>query len=231
MKYIKILILTIFLCPVFQVFSQRVVLRQTNIEQQYDIPKKGANRQQYFWVQLSLFGTDLAIGELDVKQKFGNYYGLSFNNKYKLNGVLSHGYGWGFHHQAYHLNKKGLNALSSSSWDQGKLSFAGVNINYFVRINFDPKRGNIVGTYLDLVPFGQYNFYQRAKFVEGRLTEKSDEKNFAERYAIGVETRLGREFYSIYARYKFISDNPKSDTFINLDLAKWSVGLNLNIGK
>jgi len=148
MKFIKILLVASLLFLVFPAFSQRVVLH-TNVDKEYQIPKKGANRQQYFWVQFSLFGTDLAFGELDSKQNFGNYFGLSFNKKYKLNGVLSHGFGWGVHSQVYHLSDSGLNKLSHPSWDKGKLIFKGVNVNYFVRFNFDPKRGNIVGSYLD----------------------------------------------------------------------------------
>jgi len=230
MKYIKIILVTSLLFSVFPAFSQRVILH-SNVDKQYEIPKKGANRQQYFWVQLSLFGTDLAFGELDSKQNFGNYYGLNFNKKYKLNSVFSQGFGWGIHQQVYRLSKKGLNTMSRPYCDKGKLIFTGLNVNYFVRFNFDPKRGNIVGNYLDIAPFGQYNFYQRAEFVHGRWTEKTGSENFAERYAIGVETRLGHEYLSIYFRYKFLSDNPKSGTFVNLDLAKCSVGLHVNIGK
>jgi hypothetical protein len=230
MKFIKILLIINFLLPVYQAFSQRVVLHQTNADKQYEIPKKGANRQQNIWVQLSLFGTDLAFGELDSKQDFfNNYFGLSVNKKYKLNGILSHGYGCGVHRQVYRMSDNGLHTALRPDWDKGKFVFVGGHVNYFVRFNFDPKRGNIRGYYLDLAPFGQYNFYQRAEFVQGKLTEKSGKENFPERFAIGVETRFGREFLSIYARYKFLSINQKSGTFTDMDFAKWSVGFHINI--
>ena len=230
MKFIKILLITSSLFPVCQAFSQRVLLHQTNADKQYEIPKKGANRKQYTWVQLSLFGTDLAFGKLDSKQDFfNNYFGLSVNKKYKQNGILSLGYGCGVHRQVYRMSDKGLHTALRPDWDKGKFVFVGVNMNYFVRFNFDPKRGNIRGYYFDLAPFGQYNFYQRAEFVQGKLTEKSGKENFPERYAIGIETRLGREFLSIYARYKLVSANQKSGTFTDMDLAKWSVGFQINM--
>jgi len=228
MKSIKYLLISSLFCLVFSAFSQNVILQGT--PQTDNIPQKGANRQQYFWVQLSLFGTDLVFNELNSKQNFGNYYGLSLNKKYKLNSVFSHGFGIGMHHQAYNLSNSGLDSLSYSDWNKGRLNFTGLNLNYFLRLNFDPKRGNIIGKYLDIMPFYQHNFHQRATFERGKVTEKKVKSHFPERYAIGAEARLGYNFFSIYVRYKYLSGNNLTHRYADLDLARWSVGLNLNIG-
>ena len=231
MKHIKISLIVSLLCPVFTGFSQHVVLHETNADRRYEIPKDGANRRQYHWFQLTLLGTDLAFGELHSKQDFSNYYAMSWNHQFRLNGAFSHGLGYGVHRQVYRLSEKGLNIVLHGDCDKGKLIYWGVNANYFWRFNFDPRRGSTIGRYLDLAAFGQFNFYQYGKFVQGRLTEKTGSTNCTERCAIGAEVRLGYEIWSMYARYKFFVSSPESGgTFADMELARWSVGLNLGLG-
>ena len=231
MKLIKFILIVSLLSHVFQAFSQRVMLIQTDVDKQYETPKKGANRQQYFWVQFSLFGTNLTFDELDNKQDFCTYYGLSFNKKYKVNSIISHGYGYGIHRDSYALSNNGLITANRSGLGKGKLIFVGLNVNYFCRFNFDPKRGNTLGTYLDFAPIGQFNFYQRARFKQ--CTKKKSENILVERHVLGLETRIGRGALSIYGRYKFRSYKhtykTKAGIFEDLDLTKWSVGININV--
>ena len=231
MKYIKIFLAASLLCPVFTGVSQHVVLHETDADKRYEIPRDGANRRQYHWLQLTLLGTDHVFGkgELDSKEDFSNYYAVSWNHQFRVNGVFSHGLGYGLHRQVYRLSERGLNTVSRGDWRKGKLIYWGVNANYFWRFNFDPRRGNVIGKYVDLVAFGQFNFHQQAKFVQGNLTEKISSENFTERSALGAEVRLGREGLSIYARYKYLVSSPDSGTFAHMELARWSVGLNLGL--
>ena len=206
-----------------------MIFQQSDADKMYEIPKTGINRQLHSWIQFS-FGSDMPFGELDSKaDALYNYYGFTYNRKIKFNAILSHGYGLGVHHQLYPLNQRGLSAVQRDTWDRGRLIYNGVNMSYFVRINFDPKRGNRFGIYMDLATFGQFNFHQRAKFVHGNLTEKVNKENFPERFAAGVETRVGYESLSLYVRYKFFSERPDSGAYTNVDLAKWSAGLNIAI--
>ena len=230
MKLIKIILTVCLLCLVLPAFSQQTLLnvvQPTEIDQQYDT-KKGANRPQYSWGQVC-FGTFLVLDETDSKQSFINYFALNSNRKYKINGAFSHGFGWGFHYLSYNLSRDGLEKMGSYYWEKGKLNNIGLNVNYFLRLNFDPKRGNTIGYYLDILPYTQYNFYQRAEFQQKRITEKNRKGDFPDRYSVGGEVRLGKEFFSIYIRYKYLSYNPKSGRYADLDLAKWSVGINFNI--
>ena len=131
-----------------------------------DNNRRGPNRNHYSWLSLSLFGTDLALGDLDGKQRFGNYYGLSFNHKFRLSEIHSHGWGLGVHRQVHSLSERGLSSeLLGSGWESGKLIYWGINANYFWRFNFDPSRGNTLGTYLDILLFLQYNPRQQAQWV------------------------------------------------------------------
>jgi hypothetical protein len=139
--------------------------------------------------------------------------------------------GYGLHRQVYRLSKKGMTCFSDD-WNKGKLIYWGANANYFWRINFDPKRGNIIGAYLDFGVFGQFNFSQRLKLTGGSTSKKSKFICYREVFTMGPEVRLGRENLSIYGRYKFISSEHCKVYGHNsdFDLAKWSVGLNIGIG-
>ena len=227
MNFRKFFLLIGFLSLVFTGVSQNVLFQKTDVDQRYKIDKIGVNRRVYRWASITLLGTDLAVNNTESKQDFSNYYAFNWNFKYKINGLLSHGLNYGLHRQVYRLSQEGLNALSREYFDKGKLIYWGVNAQYFWRFNFDPWRGDIFGKYLDLSLFGQWNFYQRARFVDGNMTEKIVNGDFSERYVAGVEARFGREALSLYVRYKLYSGVFKEDSapYTDLDLARLSVGL------
>jgi hypothetical protein len=226
MKSIKILYVIALLCPVFSGFSQRVVLLETNPNKPYEVPKKGYFRNQFMWLQLSACA-DLAIGNLDSKYGFDNL-GVSFNQKFRINKTLYHGFGGGVYVQTYPLSKKGLETLHHSDWDKGNLRFWGLDANYFMRFYFSRKYGTVPGWHLDLAAFGKFNFHQRSQFKSGKTTVKIVGGNFAERYSAGVETRLGFRTAALFYRYKLVSESDASS--VSMDLPRWSVGLNIGIG-
>jgi hypothetical protein len=229
MKFIKIFFVIGLLCPVFSGFSQRIVLLETNPNKPYEGPKKGYFRNQFMWLQFNI-GADLAIGNLDSKQGFDNF-GMSLNQKYKINKTLSHGFGGGICLQTYSLSKKGLEILHHSDWDKGNLRFWELDANYFVRIYFSRKYGTVPGWHLDLAAFGKFNFHQRTQFTREKTTMKIVGGDFAERYSAGVETRLGFRTIALFCRYKLISESDvSSGPFANMNLPKWSVGLNVGFG-
>jgi hypothetical protein len=227
MKFAKYIFFITLLFSVFTGFSQRIVFKQTDTDTRYDIPKKGANRNYFTWVNLTM-GSDLTFGVSDHKS--GNHFGIGYNGKFKCNAMFSHGLGGGLHLQTGRLSKTGMNTVFRDDWNKGNLFFAGTNVNYFWRINFDPKRGNSIGTYLDVAICGQFNFYQQAKFFQGKLREKTGNANITERFTTGVEMRFGWNILSIYTRYNFFSSGSVSNEFVNLNLAKWSAGITFSIG-
>ena len=234
MKCIKIFLITSLACFVITGFSQNIVSLGTYTDIDYKRSNRGPNRAHYSWLSLSLFGTDLAFGELDGKQRFGNYYGLSWNHKFKISEILSHGLGFGIHRQVHLLSEKGLTSeLFYNSWEKGKLVYWGGNVNYFWRFNFDPNRGNTLGTYLDILMFWQYNPRQQAQLAGGGLTNNYFSCHLEERNAAGFEMRIGREAFSLYFRYKCLSMSCLHKIMAplkELDLPRWSIGLNVGLG-
>jgi len=230
MKSVKIFLIASLACFILTGYSQVIVPIQADADKN----KRGPNRNHYSWLSLSFFGTDLAFGGLDSKQRFGNYYGLSFNHKFRLSEIHSHGLGCGIHRQVHSLSEKGLNSeLLDNSWEKGKLVYWGFNANYFWRFNFDPSRGNILGTYLDILLFLQYNPRQQAQLAKEDLTHSYFSCHLAERRAAGIEMRIGREAFSLYFRYKGLSGSCLHKILAplqELDLPKWSVGLNVGFG-
>ncbi|MDR2907502.1 MAG: hypothetical protein LBU91_05895 [Bacteroidales bacterium] len=234
MKFAKFILIGSFVGLAFTGFSQFVVFRQTDADRAYETVKYGENRKRYTWVSVNVLGVDIATGEMDAKNRFAGYLALNYNQKYKLNGTWSYGIGVGVHRQTYRLNSKGLQDVGHTNWEKGKLNYWGFNANHFWRINFDPKRGNNLGTYLDLGLFGQLNFYHRMVFSTGDFSQKITPDEYAERFAIGTELRLGRGTSSIYVRHKVLQGNFNFTKMLTvhsgLELSKWSIGLNLGIG-
>jgi len=235
MIYRRFFLIITLTCLTFTLFSQHVIFRQTDADRTFEIPRQGPNRAQFSWISFHFFGTDLMFGNSHcVRQRFANYQGLGWNRMYRINGVLSHGFGLGGHRQVHALHERGLNSeLLEENWENGRLVYWGVNANYFLRFNFDPRRGNTLGRFLDVMIFGQYNPYQRVQLTRGNLTKRYTSQHLAERYAAGVEVRVGYEFLSLYVRYKLFSANRPNSALVpfgDLNLAKWSIGLSLGFG-
>ncbi|MCX6352394.1 MAG: hypothetical protein NTX03_11105 [Bacteroidetes bacterium] len=122
------------------------------------IPKVGPNRTHYFDLIVPIeknFGTSGKGIQISWWNSFN--IGASIRYKLKLNGLLDVGADAGYKYCKYGYNTSKAQAFPdvdlyglalTHSWQ--KLGFHTAPVSAFVRINFNPKRGDIVGNYLAL---------------------------------------------------------------------------------
>jgi hypothetical protein len=109
------------------------------------------------------------------------------------------------------------------------LRFGLLQGEYFLRINFDPKRGNILGKYLDFFAWAGYPIMKREYFVDevGKETHVTKIKNFqglADVWQYGVGARLGWNRFAVFMLYR-ISTIVKNSFPEPTDPSKFSIGI------
>ncbi|MCX7696825.1 MAG: hypothetical protein N2Z72_03910 [Bacteroidales bacterium] len=101
--------------------------------------------------------------------------------------------------------------------------------NFYIRLNFDPKRGNTLGKYVDFFIWGGYPIMRRQYYKDHISKEiySVKVKNYqgiANDWQYGYGIRLG--FKSFFAYLKYRASNLLSSEFSNkLEPPRWALGI------
>jgi hypothetical protein len=194
------------------VFLPAIALGQTevmhNAVRDYEQkPIWGANRTHYlqgflgfgFYTPISVPSRDFKIGS-SFDFEFGAMY------RYRLANFVNVGMGLGFLFQEIELNNQGM----VKDWDTQVHSKANVSNSIlsakpFIRLNLSPKRGDYLGTFIDLGGFANWNFYPITSFTDKQGVQRYvqqyvfDKKQ--ERVQYGAFVVLGRDWFRIEGSY------------------------------
>jgi len=89
-------------------------------------------------------------------------FSIGIRNKFKLSPVFSAGYELGFRTEIYKLDQTDSKQFPDTIKHQAaRLGFSSVGLSAFLRTNFDPGRGNVLGKFIDLGIHGGWNFDSR----------------------------------------------------------------------
>jgi hypothetical protein len=157
MNHLKIAFSIIFLFSFFAASAQKVMM-----EEKPDVSsnsKFGPNQDYYLQWTLSA-GALIGSGDtrLPVNDLRSTDFSTGFKFKRKINGLLSFWIEPKYHYASYNINQVDNKTIADSLfWGpiktkhvKERFSTESFMLNGFFRINFDPKRGNYIGTYLDL---------------------------------------------------------------------------------
>jgi hypothetical protein len=187
-------------------FSQTNVLRK--VPKNHDqIPTWGANRTHFIQ---GVFGVGFytPIGVANPDFKFGPSYDISFGAiyRYKIANSFNIGTSLSIAGQAIALNDVGM----VKSWDNTIHSKASLSNSLFIlkpflRFNLSPKRGDYLGTFVDIGGFGSWNFYPVAMFTDKRNGERYvqmyQQDKQQERFQYGFFASVGRDWFRLEASY------------------------------
>lgn len=160
-------------------------------------------------------------------------YKFGFTQKYRICSFLSFGYNLEFNSITYRYKQTDdktfpdtLNHLRQS------VSNSAIGAGLFLRINFDPKRGNYLGYFLDMGGYGDWHLSRTYKTkdedaLEQIVYNRVTKLNFMEKYQYGLYASIGLNKINIYARYR-MSDIFKAP-YKSAELPRLSVGLGLSI--
>ena len=155
----KKIILILF--PAIFILAQNAISQDVVLEQKPDQFTGGTFGANKDWFAQLSFGFGTLVGKSDPGLSYNDWrsndirIGVKF--KRKISGLLSVWLEPEYHYAAYNINQSGPKVTDSLFWfglpinhEKERFATEGILLNGFLRFNFDTKRGNFLGYYLDL---------------------------------------------------------------------------------
>ena len=236
----SILFILIIICT--SIAGQTILIKQTVPENFEDIDEgHGPNRAHFSYPYFALgMHADGYSHENDttISPVFGKSMEIRFGTRtrLKLNRFIGFGIDYELGYSAHFINLKDAYALANFSPDVKKARYQTYTIgaaSYF-QINFEPKRGNQLGSYLDIGVFGGYNFgrkySQKLKIgKEKSIYALKNLQNF-EKLNYGPIIRFGKRVWAIYAKYRYSNSFKNKTTTGNYELPRLTFGFEYFFG-
>ena len=130
-----------------------------------------------------------------------------FRKKYKFSGAYSLGWEAEIGYKSYNIKQDAYKqVLGTDLSKKERFNISTIGIGFYNRINFDPQRGNFIGTYLDLVIKGEYAIFERVLF--NKLSDGSNGKlilshlPYTRPFQSELMARFGRGHFALTASYR-----------------------------
>lgn len=204
MRNLKQILLVVLLLNVITAEAQTVLLNYNKVEEpKYD---KGPN-QKKFTQGLLKVGFVLPEGEVDIEAGQSISWGIGLRKKFKVSSIYSLGWEFQFDFTDYKLKDKSGLSPYSTPFDTKRFDISAISLGQFNRFNFDPGRGNFMGTYLDLGITGKYclSMAEVYKYKTGYGTARTevDDLDYVKTLQAEVFARFGYSHISVWTSYRF----------------------------
>lgn len=231
------LFMLILLTNMMHVQAQEVLL-ENETEDLYDVPKTGKNRQKYSHFYGS-YGAHVQIEPtegLKTNPLLSYQFQLGFRQKFKISGFYAMGFDYAITWDRYRIVQDDANIFPDNVTHKKEMfGQNALKLGYYNRFNFDFKRGDHIGKYLDLGIWGNWVFvskyvqwdeYENA--VNGATRSKTTFRgiNFDEPFQWGVQARLGFNRYVLFGSYR-MSETFK-EAYKDLDPGRLLIGIELS---
>jgi Outer membrane protein beta-barrel domain len=206
MKKILVITLSFMLCVSF--VNAQVVLEK-DAKADTLVPSFGKNR--FFYMHNTIgYGVNILNQSNAYETELpgsGNFmFGYTF--KWKVSNFFAFGFDLMWNSYDYQL-KQDDNKLfpDSLTHDKQKIMFNDISVSPYIRINFDVKRGNYLGYYLDLGGYGAFHL-NRKLYTKDILSSEEVSKTYIskykalEKYNYGLYARLGFNTVTVFAKYR-----------------------------
>lgn len=231
----RFLFVLLFAAFIMQSQAQYSIMHMDVIPLDTVRPKFGPNGHNFIH---SYYGLHSII-PLEVNDKAPVIPGLSMGykagvlGKFRVCDFLAFGYIFEFNTFNYRFKQSSdKNFPDTLNHLRQNIVFTTLGSGLFLRINFDARRGNYLGYFLDMGGYADWNMSRVYKskdkndmdeLVYSRITRLY----FTEQYQYGLYANIGLNKINIYARYR-VSDLFKSP-FKSAELPRLNVGLGFSI--
>lgn len=222
--------------------AQTVLIKQTVPENFEDIDNGyGPNRNHFSFPFFAVGQHSEGYShenDTTISPVFGRSIELRFGTRtrLKVNKLLGLGLDYELGYSSHFINLKDEYALANFSPDVKKAKYQLYTIGaaaYF-QFNFEPKRGNQLGSYLDLGVFGGYNFGRKFSQVLKVGKEKSvytlKKLQSFEKLNYGAIIRFGKNTWAIFTKYRYSNSFKNKSSNGNYELPRLTFGFELFIG-
>ncbi len=226
-KFFKIIAVSTLVLIVYSSFAQEILLSE-NVKGDTIQPTKGPNLKHYkhfYWSISFPFVTNEDVAYTQPALTTINDLGLRF--KRKLNNTFSVGTDFSFNWASYRIKQDIFKSIpDSTEHKREKFIINSVSPAVYARINFG-KRGNSIGTYLDLGAYGSFNV-KRAHYTYDEINDEivkttTSRLKYMEKYAYGLLARLGTNNFALTAKYRLSKPFTEESGFA--ELPKLAVGI------
>lgn len=218
------------------VFGQAVVISKENTQQKYEETKWGPNRSAFGYWQFN-YGLPIPV-TVDNNLKIASSSQLNFGYtiQKKLLSFSDVLFNLSYHNLSYRYNDATVENLGTvMNWDKYFAFQNGIEGGLALRFHLSPRRGNFLGTFVDIGLNASYNissgFLKKDKDKgEGIRTQVRDKENAAfEALSYGPGIVIGRNQIAAFAKYNI--SNVMSDNADNAfpDLPHLVFGIQLNL--
>lgn len=226
-------IISILLLFSLNLISQDVLLEE-NVKDKKEV-KKGPNKKYFTHMY---YGMDFYLPPNEVGSEiiYGRSWDMNFGWRAKLKVAKFYSLGYTFDYSYTHLRmKQNEDKITPDDIEYNKQSLRThqAKLGLYNRFNFDKRRGNRIGNFLDLGVYGGYIFSTRHKneIKEDHSTylEVHRKLDYIERLNYGAFANLGFNSYVITFKYR-LSDFFKEDTDYP-EISPFTLGLQIGLHK
>lgn len=233
MKKIAIHITALVSFFTYNTLGQTVLL---DVDRNKDtIPQTFGQNLKYFSHPVYAIGFVFGESNADMPAKAGASYDfrVGFRTKRKVTPVFSYGYDFFYHAVNYFIDQRDGKKIPDTLMHKSqKYNFFSLGMGWYIRFNFDPRRGNYLGTYVDAGITGEWDFTARTvtrDILPGNEKIKVIAKNFdyVNYFSSRIFVRGGKSRVLVYGSYR-ITDHFKSSSEFP-ELPRFTGGLELNL--
>lgn len=201
---------------------------------------KGPNAQKFghFFMGFGLL-VDQPEGEREIKYLSSNNIDLGYRYKYKMGNVFAAGWELSYARLKFSfdpLEQDNLLGIGQTA-EKEFLRLHQLKPGVYLRLNFDPGRGNVMGKFLDIGGYVTYNFGRNyyLEYEDGVENAKTRKEivsglNQVEPFSYGVTARLGINKLVLFTQYR-LADLVNDDDFVTDEPSRILVGIQMGIHK
>lgn len=208
-------ILTIIFSSLLSLSFAQTQLMHINIDTLRQPAARGENMSKFVHLYTSLLYTTPPSEDLGVQ--YGKSYALNVGLRYKkkITGLLSVNADVAYNYRRYRLSDNCSPVISDPEleicihYDKEIFAFNSAKANAAIRINLDPKRGNIMGTFIDIgggaeyIVGSKYIVYTESPAWHSKSAKvKYSSLSIINKYNYFGQVRIGRNRYALTASYR-----------------------------
>lgn len=198
-------------------------------------PERGMNRKHYshafVGVHMFLGGTEDPTAKISTASSWMFEYGHRY--KRKFTHYLSGGAEWNFRRLKYAPDAWEVASLMSDyEVSNEKLVLVQTGIGVYQRINWQTRRGNFIGRFVDLGVYGNWNFASRHVYgfkqsTGERVKVKKSGLDYVQPFDYGALARIGFDNFVLKSSYRF-SDHFKEESGL-YEFPRFTFGFELGL--
>lgn len=195
--------------------------------------RKGKNGSHYSHPYIGI-KFPIPPGNEGAEILFWNSYGMEFGirSKYRVSNFYSLGFNAAYAFTRYRMSQEeGKMTPDTEVYDKQSLRNNEWRLGFYNRFNFDVRRGNTIGKFLDLGVYGTYHFgnkvwteVESGNTTINTLTKKLD---YIEPWGYGVFAQLGSGPWVLTAEYR-LSNYFKEDSGFP-EMPELTIGLQIGL--